>query len=290
MNSDKHTDNEDASSKPLAYGLSNSTAKLPQYRSNYSDFRDNQIDADFTLLVYMVGSDLEDNSYEATKDLKEMLVANNLSSKVNVILQTGGANGKIDSTRFIDFSTTKRFKIMNNTVHPLPDPAQENMGENKTLSEFITWSVTNYPAKKYGLILWDHGASVGGFGKDVNHNNDVLYLHELRDAIFYAIMELKGFSFEFIGFDSCLMGSIEVATLLSSIYPMSRYLIGSEEIEPNWGWNYTTVINSISNSSDIRGDILGKHIINSYIEDSGRISQRERVFTQTETSHFPWLI
>src|SRR5665809_78345 len=54
------------------------------YGEDYNTFNENinpinldvtEID-DFTLLIYMIGSDLEDKSYEATKDINEMLKTN----------------------------------------------------------------------------------------------------------------------------------------------------------------------------------------------------------------------
>ena len=72
------------------------------------------------------------------------------------------------------------------------------------------------------------------------------------------------------------MGSFEVASLLRAYYPVSKYLIASEEIEPNWGWNYTSIVNSVFNNSSIGGDLLGKEIMQSYVADSKRISHDEK--------------
>lgn len=45
----------------------------------------------------MIGSDLENDTYEATKDIKEMMKAissRNNQSKINLVLETGGGGGK----------------------------------------------------------------------------------------------------------------------------------------------------------------------------------------------------
>lgn len=42
------------------------------------------------------------------------------------------------------------------------------MGQPSTLSDFINWGVSEFPARKYAIILWDHGSSINGFGKDLN--------------------------------------------------------------------------------------------------------------------------
>ena len=45
-------------------------------------------------------------------------------------------------------------------------PETENMDNPQTLSNFINWGIENYPAKKYGLVLWDHGGQYTGYGGD----------------------------------------------------------------------------------------------------------------------------
>jgi Clostripain family len=244
---------------------------------------------DFTLLVYIIGSNLEDNSYEATKDINEMLKSHIDNHRVNVVLETGGSKGKPDGNRTIDFSSVRRHYISNNTVHTLPqDLGPVNMGDNKTLSDFLNWGISNFPAKKYGLILWDHGAGVQGFGADdENLGTDPLHLSEILFSLYqtlrYPSVNFK--NFEFIGFDSCLMGTFELASHLNTIVPnykFSNFLIGSEEIEPNWGWNYTNIINSIYWNPEITGDALGKKIIESYVSDSNRISQENKFFANRD--------
>ena len=41
--------------------------------------------------------------------------------------------------------------------------------------------------------------------------------------------------FELIGFDACLMGTLETANIVANY---ARYMIGSEENEPGSGWNF----------------------------------------------------
>ncbi len=45
---------------------------------------------DYTILVYMIGSDMESDFHMASDDIQEMMDAGS-SSNVNVVLQTGGA-------------------------------------------------------------------------------------------------------------------------------------------------------------------------------------------------------
>jgi|SRR5215208_231673 len=273
---------------PIKY-INNTVVEANDNRINNFQSNIQEID-DFTLFVYIIGSNLEDDSYEATKDINEMLKGQLNNHKVNVVLETGGATGKPDGTRIIDFSSVKRHFISNNTLHTLPqDLGLLNMGDNKTLSDFLDWGISNFPAKQYGLIFWGHGQGVQGFGvDDDNLGTDSLILNEILFSLYETVLRYPPVTFknfEFIGFDSCLMGTFEVASLLSTVIPnykFSNFLIGSEEIEPNWGWNYTDIINSIALNPEITGDTLGKKIIESYVNDSNRISQENKFYANRD--------
>src|SRR5215208_5743227 len=98
---------------PIKY-INNTVVEANDNRINNFQSNIQEID-DFTLFVYIIGSNLEDDSYEATKDINEMLKGQLNNHKVNVVLETGGATGKPDGTRIIDFSSVKRHFISNNT-------------------------------------------------------------------------------------------------------------------------------------------------------------------------------
>ncbi len=50
-----------------------------------------------------------------------------------------------------------------------------------------------------------------------------------------AGIRASGAKFESIGFDTCLMGSLEVA---SNFTDLASYYLGSQELESAYGWNY----------------------------------------------------
>ena len=53
-------------------------------------------------------------------------------------------------------------------------------------------------------------------------------------------------------------------------------MVASEEIEPEWGWNYTDIIMSLNADSSQSGDSLGKTIIDSYSNSSKHLSDSEK--------------
>lgn len=215
--------------------------------------------AAYTFLVYMVASDLESSGYYATEDIKEMMTVGT-TPNVNVVIQTGGsANSTIDEHRFIDFTKVQRHLVLKDETKLIQDLGERNMGTSATLREFVSWGIKAYPADKYVMVLWDHGAGILGFGFD-NIHLDVLDLDELRVGLDPAM--LAGKKFEVIGFDACLMASIEVANALTG---RGSYLVASEELGPAWGWDYSAVISSLDENPMQDGAELGKTISDSYM-------------------------
>jgi hypothetical protein len=108
------------------------------------------------------------------------------------------------------------------------------------------------------LILWDHGGgSVGGVAFD-ERTDDSISLAELASAL-----QQGGQHFDIVGFDACLMASLEVANTLA---PYADYMIASQELEPGGGWNYKDLMQAISGTPSIAPDALGKIICDSYLQ------------------------
>ena len=218
--------------------------------------------ADYTFLIYMIGSDLELKQYSATKDIREML---NVGSNrdVNIIIETGGSKSSVtDGERFIDFTTVQRHKILKHHHQTLEDLGRKNMATSNTLSDFLTWGVSEFPAKKYVAILWDHGSGINGFGADNNFNGDILTPVELAKA-FEDTKDSTRTNFEIIGFDACLMASIEVANNVKSF---GNYMVASQELIPPAGWDYSTFLTSLVKNPSQDGLALGKNIADSFQE------------------------
>lgn len=256
----------DPTLEPIGGDNGNSTTTEPPTEEEEVTIVDEGPDH-YTILIYMVASDLESGGYSATADIEEMMKAD-IDSRTNVIIETGGsANSTVDGRRFIDFTKVQRHQIIENEVKTLVDLGQRNMGDSKTLQEFISSSISEYPAEKYAIILWDHGNGIKGFGLD-DVFNDSLTVRELTDA-FSQARKNSGKQFEFIGFDACLMATFEIALRVS---PYANYLVSSEEVEPEWGWDYQSILSSFdssqSSSTFTDGKALGKIIADSYVKHS----------------------
>ena len=207
-----------------------------------------------TFLVYMTGSDLETKYGTASNDLIEMSQADVDYDNYGLLVFTGGAGSWKESIPSNQNSLIDMSGGINNIVARTDEPM--NMGYHKTLSEFINYCTDRYPSDEYALIIWDHGGGpVWGCCADEIFDYDSLTLQEAKKAMDTTIF--KNRQLLFVGFDACLMGSIEVATAWKDY---AKYMIGSEETVPGKGWNYN-FLSSIANKEDI--DIC-KNIIDQY--------------------------
>lgn len=211
----------------------------------------------WTLLVYLCGTDLESEGGAASADINEMMDAS-ATDDVHIVFQTGGTNEWNSS---ISNGSIQRYALENGDVNLVDEVADANMGDPQTLSDFVSWGLENYPAENVGLVFWNHGGgSINGVCFDEKNDNDSLSLREIDAALnsVYGKMQKK---FEFIGFDACLMSTLETANIL---VPYANYMFASEEVEPGGGWNYMDIVNYLSENPSANGAQLGEMQCESY--------------------------
>jgi len=210
-----------------------------------------------TIMVYVCGTDLESKSGMASADLKEMASAS-LSSNINLLVYTGGC--KQWKTSGISNSVNQIYKIENGQMKLLvQNDSTAAMTTPSTLTGFINYCKSNYPANRNVLILWDHGGgTLSGYGYDEkNASSGSMTLSKLNQAL-----KATGMTFDFIGFDACLMATLETALVMNQY---ADYLIASEETEPGIGWYYTNWLNQLSKNTSASTLELGKTIVDDFV-------------------------
>jgi hypothetical protein len=162
------------------------------------------------------------------------------------------------------------------------DLGEVNMGDGQSLVDFVQWSVQNFPADKYVLILSDHGMGWPGGWSDPSHQRsgssrtpmvsrlgNNIYLMELDEALRRS-REVAGIDkFEMVGMDACLMAQLEV---MAALQPHARYAVASEETEPALGWAYASFLGDLVQNPDMDGAQFSRLIVSSYINDDQRIT------------------
>lgn len=211
---------------------------------------------------YLCGSDLESGNGAATSDLDEMLAVE-LPPNVQVIIQTGGAQQW--QNNIVDAGKTQRYLYSSDGLELVDEQPVANFGDAQTLADFLGFCAENYPADHTMVSFWNHGGgSVSGAAFDELHNFDSLTLDEMYQA-FESVYELSEETppFELVGFDTCLMATIDVAYTFSDI---GRYLVASQELEPSTGWYYSGWLQALADNPAMNGAGLGKAICDSYVE------------------------
>ncbi|MCX7796947.1 MAG: clostripain-related cysteine peptidase [bacterium] len=206
--------------------------------------------AKWTFMVFMNG----DNNLEsfADSDLNEMksVVSTN---EVNIIVQ-------------LDRYSTPgawRYRVLHKYLQEVWSTTSElDFGSPNTLKDFVVWTISNYPAERYALIIWDHG---GGWRIKTLGLRGISY--DDTSSTYMTMAQLKsalsqiGRKIDLLGMDACLMAMMEVAY---QIKDYANYLVGSEESEPSWGWPYNTILTDLVSNPNMSPSTLASTIVNKY--------------------------
>ncbi len=223
-------------------------------------FSDESVDLPFpakewTLMVFMNAKN--NLGRFANKDIKEMEKLGT-TGRLNVVVELGKL--KAGAKRLLIKKKTGWFGS-NSIV--LGEDKDADMGDYKRAIEFIKWTRTNFPAKHYMLILWDHGLgwldpkpkedkfqAKGICFDDETHN----YIRTMQ--IGQILRESGGV--DVFASNACLMQMAEVA------YEMKDYtgaIIGSEEVMLAYGYDYKSLISFLDSKPSATPEQIGKAMV-----------------------------
>ena len=223
-----------------------------------------------TVMIYMVGSDLETRNGLATVDLNGIDYEKTTENNVNVLLIAGGS--KKWHNDYIDKSETSIYKLESNGFVKVKEQELQSMGKPNVLSDFINYVYENYQTDKYDLIFWNHGGAIAGSEYDELNNYDNLSLNELNEALSNTKFNSNN-KLELVFFNTCLNGTIEVANTFKDY---SDYLVASEET--TLGSPYTSELQFINNIETTDDQIdVGKKFISTY-KDKIRVIKEKSIF------------
>ena len=214
------------------------------------------------VFVYMIGSNLESQGGMASLNMSQMMEATKGNPSLKFVLESGGAkfwayepfmNGKVG-----------RYEIANGKVTKVQDLGKKIcMTDAKPLREFLKWGAKNYKADRYMLVLWDHGGGTSlGFGQDEVNKADEKHQAITQVDVAQA-MDKSGLKYDLVGFDACLMQTMEWAYALE---PYADYYLASEELEPGYGWYWTEGFKALAKEPGLDTREFGRIMISSYDE------------------------
>lgn len=147
----------------------------------------------------------------------------------------------------------------------LEDMGMPNMGEKETLTDFLVWGITNYPAKKYVVVLGDHGAGIMGAFED---RGKMMTLPHINEAM--AEAEKKtGVKPDVLVFDCCLMAQAEVGYELKD---RANIMVASEETVGGYGLPYVPILKGIDKMAK-KGKLDDVSVANLIISESEETSE-----------------
>lgn len=235
--------------------------------------------ADWAVLVYMAAdTNLEDATLG---NLEEILDVGGSTPRVRVITLVdrstkGGEQDEQDDgytnravANLPDWSGAKLLEPLDGELRELADWGPTNMGDPAVLRRFIEEATKAAPARRYLLILSDHGAGWSGVCFDDSAEGDGLTLDDLTSALRATARSVP--RWELIGHDACLMATYEV---FSALAPFASVQVASEETIPGDGWNYVTTLRQLRERPEMDGAGLGRGVADSYRDYFGK-SQRD---------------
>lgn len=219
----------------------------------------------WTVMVYMDGDgDLEEYGILNMNQMETL----GSDANVNMVVQFDRGPG-FDATNG-DWQDTRRYLVTkDDNLQLISSPVLQNLGEvdmgtPEALTDFITWTVSRYPAERYVLVLWNHGAgwrsrSAASRGIIFDDSSDsYLTMGELEQAL-----DAGGTHFDLIAIDCSLMGMLEV---FYEIKDHCDYITASEESPPGPGYPYDTIMARLVANPNMSTEALGRVFVEEHLK------------------------
>jgi len=156
-----------------------------------------------TVLIYMAA---DNNLYRSAQTDIEEILKSEVPQNNHLLIY-------LDVPEWYGDGYAQLFEVKSGNLIQVKQYGRQNSASGEVLQSVISDVTAMFPAEKYGLILWSHGTSwlpenkydelkegkLRSFGKDGNREMNLI---ELSESI--------SIKFEYIIFDACLMGGIEV--------------------------------------------------------------------------------
>ncbi|MFA6003110.1 MAG: clostripain-related cysteine peptidase [Elusimicrobiota bacterium] len=216
---------------------------------------------EWTLMVFLNGHNNLDRFGEINIKQMEKVGSND---RVNIVVQWASL-GK--PTRRLLVQRSESGQVGSPILETLP---AVDMGSADQLYEFIRWAHEHFPAQRYMVDLWDHGAGWhvsknGAFSPlDISWDDQTghnITTEQLGDVM-RRVQALIGRPLDVLGFDACLMAMGEV---VAQVADSVHYVAASEQTEPGAGWPYEKFLRQWLAAGADDGVALIKAITEQYV-------------------------
>jgi hypothetical protein len=214
----------------------------------------------WTVMAYMAADAYPELYWEP--DINEMEAAG-LPASVNVVALVdplGSANTRIyEVAADPDYLDPQIVSTEMDDWGEVIIGGEVDTGDPDTLAAFVEWGTSNYPAERYALFLWGHGAGWAGLCPD---GASILTLPELRLALETAESE-TGHGMDLLAVDACVEGTLET---VYEIRGCADFLVASEKTVPGEGFPYDLILGDLGDDPDMTAEELGGTIVDRYVE------------------------
>lgn len=206
-------------------------------------------DKEWTIMVYMAGdNNLSEDMITALNELNAGHASASkpaggnppTASKINFFIEFDPSHPTAETERFfigekaMSNGTVSRSDIFT----PLSDPIKSFDKIEDSIKNFVIDGIAAYPAKRYALIISGHSDAFQGRTLLLDENPagtatlKTLNI-KIREALDAALP--SGELLDILGFDSCVMNTLEVTYEFRDV---TKYWVGSQGSIPNYTWDY----------------------------------------------------
>lgn len=256
---------------PCAAGTSALSALL-EFRAEVPAAPAPPAPAEWTVMYFMNGKNNLESSVMMDMNQLELVGS---TAKVKITVELGRMNGQEgDDHSEGDWTGVRRYLVEKDADTALvkspvlEDRGRADMGSWKELLAFIEWSKRNYPARRYALVLWDHGngwepvdgANSGDFYNLKGFSLDDETGHEFSLPQMAEALKRAG-GVDFLMLDGCNMGMAEVAYELKD---GARAMTASEETEPGVVVRYAQFLGMLNARPQMGAEEFAANTVRTY--------------------------
>ena len=180
----------------------------------------------WVVMFYLDGdNDLDSNYVAAFNQLESAADNPNVSIVVAWDRSTNGNSAYYEVQHDTDLGETNPAADYVDNVNRWPQN-ELRMNDPATLSDFVQWARTTYPAQYYALIISNHGTGLGGLATDAGSGGDWLTVREWSTALATATSGGAD-KIDVVFADACLMAMIEDAYQIRNY---TDYYVASENL------------------------------------------------------------
>ncbi len=210
----------------------------------------------WTVMVYLDGDNNLD--YEGWWTMDAMVTGLRADSSVNVFVLYDHEGGE----------GAEEFLVTSEGIVKLADVPEPDMSSADTLEAFVTKAMTEYPADRFMLNVWDHGGGWIYVCKD-EVSGGRMYIPDMAAALDNATTAV-GKRIDLVAFEACSMATIEVAyQLAGSADVVCGTEVTMDEYGPPWG----TILAQLEAEPQKTATELGKVFVDEYV--ANKIERRK---------------